>query len=379
MSHFDKPPNLGSIVTEQASYILLTYCQYEDIKTLTETSPQERTAFVRQHARSVSGTSQRAGSISSDGIVDEEDDEPFSGANSGIVNPGPKQDVVSRRPQPGGRFPSDIAVDTLSTRGLQAPLSPSSGSSGFGDVQDRNVAATSGLPASGVGKYYAVEDPTSPTHAALVNQEAEKDGINPYTSQPIQQNVDHNQQHHSFSNRGAADGLEVAGAGVGGAALGAAGLAAYHHYEEDQDDNYRQQQGEQAAREVAIVAAPDTLQNQYAEQAAREAATISAPDTVQDQYAQQAASEAAIIAAPDATNSNHSNAVMSGGRSHGDLAQNAINPIETALKPLTEDSRPILAAGQSHRSVQTISQLHVPGEYPKDVVRRDTLGPTMPV
>src|SRR5256885_17077519 len=50
---------------------------YEDIKTLTEKSPQERNAFVRQHVRSISGTSQRsnsrAGSVSSDGIVDEED------------------------------------------------------------------------------------------------------------------------------------------------------------------------------------------------------------------------------------------------------------------------------------------------------------------
>ncbi|KUJ10607.1 uncharacterized protein LY89DRAFT_244679 [Mollisia scopiformis] len=342
---------------------------YEDIKTLTETSPQERTAFVRQHARSVSGNSQRAGSISSDGIVDEEDDEPFSGANSGIVNPGPKQDVLPRRPQPGGRFPSDIAVDSLSTRGLQAPLSPSSGSSGFGDVQDRNVAAASALPGSGVGNNYA--DPSSPTHAALVNQQAEKDGINPYTSQPI--------HHHDHTTNGEAAG-GLAAAGLGGAALGAAGTAAYHHYEEDQDANYRQQQEEQAAREAATVAAPDTMKHQYAEQAAREAATMSSPDAAQDQYAQQAAAEAAIIASPDVLPTNHLDAhVMSGGRSQGDLVENGTNPIETALQPLTQDSRPFLPAGQSHTSVKTISQLHVPGEYPKDVVRRDTLGPSMPV
>lgn len=339
---------------------------------MTETTPQERTAFVRQHARSVSGNSQRPGSISSDGIVDEEDDEPFSGANSGIVNPGPKQDVLPRRPQAGGKFPSDIAVDTLSTRGLQAPLSPSSGSSGFGDVQDRNVAAASGLPGSGVGNNYAAENPSSPTHAALVNQQAEKDGINPYTSQPI--------HHHDHATNGeGAEGLTAAG--LGGAALGAAGSAAYHHYEEDQDANYRQQQEEQAAREAATVAAPDTLKHQYAEQAAREAALISAPDTVHDQYAPQAAAEAAIISAPDIPISNHANThIMSGGRSQGDLTDNERNPIETALEPLTEDSRPsLLAAGQSHASVKTISQLHVPGEYPKDVVRRDTLGPSMPV
>lgn len=345
---------------------------------MTETTPQERTAFVRQHARSVSGTSQRAGSISSDGIVDEEDDEPFSGANSSIVNPGPKQDVVSRRPQPGGRFPSDIAIETLSTRGLQAPLS-SSGSSGFGDIQDRNVAAASALPGSGIGKPYAAENSSSPTHAALVNQEAEIDGINPYTSQPIQQNLDHNKQ--QLLNGDIGGEVEAVGVGVAGAALGAGGVGAYHSYEEDEDASYRQQQAEQAALESATVAAPDTLQDQYAEQAAREAATISSPDTAQDQYALQAASEAAIIAAPDAIHSGPSDHhVMSGGRSQGDLVQTRTNPIQASLEPLvTEDVRPTLAAGQSHSSVQTISQLHVPGEYPRDVARRDTLGPTMPV
>merc|ERR1719359_1778638 len=64
---------------------------YEDIRNLTEKSPQERNAFVRQHARSISGTSQRAGSISSDGIMDEEDEEPFSASNADVVSTGPKQ------------------------------------------------------------------------------------------------------------------------------------------------------------------------------------------------------------------------------------------------------------------------------------------------
>ncbi|KAF8866060.1 hypothetical protein BDZ45DRAFT_330757 [Acephala macrosclerotiorum] len=325
---------------------------YEDIKTLTETSPQERTAFVRQHARSVSGTSQsgRAGSISSDGIVDEEDDEPFSGGNSGIVNPGPKQDVLPRRPT-GGRFPSDIAVDTLSTRGLQAPLSPSSGSSGFGDIQDRNVAAASGLPGSGVGKHYGAEDASSPTHAALVHQQANEDGINPYTNQPIQKNVDLHQPNHNVPNGEAAGGL--AAAGLGGAAVGVAGTAAYKHYEEEPDAKYRQDQESQAAQESSNIAAPNTARDQLAERAAQEAALISAPDVP--------------------------HTMMAGGRSQSNLADSTYNSIEDALEPLTEDTRPSLAAGQSHRSVQTISNLHVPGEFPKDVVRRDTLGATMPV
>jgi len=111
--------------------------------------------------------------------MDEDDEEPFSAANSAVVAQSSTQDGP-RRPQPGGRFPSDIAVAQLSQRGLQAPLSPSSGSSGYGDVQDRDVAAASALPGSGVGEHYA-HQPGSPTHAQLVKQQAHEDGVNPYT------------------------------------------------------------------------------------------------------------------------------------------------------------------------------------------------------
>ncbi len=335
---------------------------YEDIKILTEKSPQERNAFVRQHARSISGTSQKAGSISSDGIMDEEDEEPFSAANSAVVAPGPKQDEP-KRPQPGGRFPSQLSVDTLSQRGLHAPLSPSSGSSGFGDVQDRNViAAASSLPASGIGNHYGA-DPSSPTHAALVNQQAREDGINPYTSQPIN-NVHRLENHPSQAQ--AADGLATAGLG---AAAGVAGSEAYRHHEDEKAAaEYRQKQEQQAALESS---------------------TIAAPDTYEQESEQQAAHEAAINAAPDAplTPVASDSKFISGGRSQGDVSsagtdltsetypeqannglktQDVPNPLETVLRPLTQDlARPTLAAGQNHQSVQSISQLHVPGEFPR--------------
>lgn len=210
----------------------------------------------------------------------------------------------------------------------------------------------------------------------MVNQQATEDGINPYTNQPIQKNIDLHQPNHNVSNGEAAGGLETPG--LGGAALGVAGTAAYKHYEEEPDAKYRQDQETKAAQESSKVAAPDTvLQQFYADQAAREAATISSPDTAQDQLAERAAQEAAIISAPDAPTPVNSQTVMSGGRSQGDLADNTHKPIEDALSPLTEDMRPSLAAGQSHRSVQTISNLHVPGEYPKE--KKDTWGPTMPV
>jgi hypothetical protein len=316
---------------------------YEDIKTLTEKSPQERNAFVRQHARSISRTSQRsssrAGSVSSDGIVDEEDDEPFSASNSGIVSQEPKQDVLPKRPQPGGRFPSaDVLVTPL--RGLQVPLSPSSGSSGFGDVQDRDVIAAAALPGSDVGQHYG-ED-SSPTHAAMVNQYAKEDGVNPYTYQPIQNTVPHQ------PNSGLIEGAVAGGLVAGGVATG----VAYAKHEEkaanDQSD-FQQQQEYRAGLE------------------------------------QQAAAEASIIASPDApldpivSDSN----MMSGGRGQGDPAsdtypeqaadgeaqtQNVRNSLETVLRPLADDlaaQQSTLSVGQNYQSVTSISQLHVPGEFPK--------------
>ncbi len=100
---------------------------------------------MRDHSRSYSRSSQR--SLSSDGVVDDDDEEPFSAAVS--VPQQPRQDTLPRRPSPGGRFPSDLQVNAQ--RGLQVPLSPASASSGY-DNFDRDVVASSGaLPASGRG------------------------------------------------------------------------------------------------------------------------------------------------------------------------------------------------------------------------------------
>jgi len=321
---------------------------YEDIRILTEKSPQERSAFVRQHARSVSGTSQRAGSISSDGIMDEEDEEPFSASNADIVSTGPKQDELPRRPQPGGRFPSDVNL----SRGLQAPLSPSSGSSGF---EDRDVVAAAGtLPGSSMHQYGNAA--SSPTHGAYVDQQAREDGVNPYTNQRMSQDLGRARTEHPFAI-GSAGG--VATTGLGGAAIGAVGSEAYHRHEVEKADEYRKQQEEQAAREAAVIAAPDTYEQQSEQQAAQEAAIYAAPDN------------ALANAVPDSN-------FMSGARSQGDITTNGTasagtNPIETVLRPLTEVNRPSLAAGQNHQSVQSVSQLHVPGEFPKDSKTQETL------
>lgn len=99
---------------------------YDDIKNLTEKSGEERNAFVRRHAsvRSTSAGSNRS-RASSDGALDEDEADavPYS-ANQSIASQAIVRDTPAR-PSPGGRFPSDLNVN----RNLQAPLSPSSGSS----------------------------------------------------------------------------------------------------------------------------------------------------------------------------------------------------------------------------------------------------------
>lgn len=217
---------------------------YEDIKNLTEKSPEELSNFVRGHVRSLSRSSQR--SVSTDGEMDVEDEEPFvSEADAAMVaSPGSRNESVSSRPQPGGRFPSDLQVD--SSRGLQVPLSPSSDSSGVVDSVDyamrggagslstneaplaprtegparaapndyETIAAAGALPGSGIGQSYAADHSSqtqpiganygssgastsmehTPSHAAVVHTEALADGVNPYSGEPtpIQRNVTHN-------------------------------------------------------------------------------------------------------------------------------------------------------------------------------------------
>ncbi len=117
---------------------------YEDLKNLTEKTGEERNAFVRRHARSVSGGSNKAGSISSDGVMDEDeaDSVPYSATTPQVQPSLPNKDIPER-PQPGGRFPSDLQVN----RFLQAPLSSSSATSS-GDHDTMIVADSQQEPSA---------------------------------------------------------------------------------------------------------------------------------------------------------------------------------------------------------------------------------------
>jgi hypothetical protein len=123
----------------------------------------------------------------------------------------------------------------------------------------------------------------------------------------------------------------------------------------------------------------DSRLHRNQDQAAPGASTLVAPDTFQQQSEQQAAMEAALIAAPDTLSpvpAPSDSKFMSGGRSTGDLqvlndvnaesTQNISDPSEIPTT-LTNENRPTLAAGQNYISTQSISQLHIPGEFPKGV------------
>ena len=119
---------------------------FSDIKDLTEKTGAERKEFIRRsHARSVSAGSHKAGSISSDGGIDEDEADavPYS-ATASQADIVPHVEKLPQRPNPGGRFPSALKTN----RDSQVPVSPSSPSSSAGDRE--LIAAAGALPGSGV-------------------------------------------------------------------------------------------------------------------------------------------------------------------------------------------------------------------------------------
>ncbi|KAL1852678.1 phosphatidylinositol 4,5-bisphosphate-binding protein [Paecilomyces lecythidis] len=127
---------------------------YEDIENLIEKTGEARNAFVRRHMRSLSGGSWRASSISSDGVMDEDeaDRTPYSAESVMMNQEAPETEAQGPRPQPGGRFGSDVQID----RHINEPMSPSSGES----LGDRAPwAATAGVAGSGVPLSHAGHSP----------------------------------------------------------------------------------------------------------------------------------------------------------------------------------------------------------------------------
>lgn len=149
---------------------------FDDIANLIGKTGEARNAFVRRHMRTLSGNSFRDSSISSDGVMDEDeaDRTPYSG-NSAVFQRAPPTaaDVSQQRPQPGGRFPSDVQID----RNLQATLSRSSGESSAGREA---LADATALPGSGVPfvpNHQPVQDSIASNQASLPYRAANNDHL----------------------------------------------------------------------------------------------------------------------------------------------------------------------------------------------------------
>ena len=272
--------------------------------------------------------------MSSDGIMDEEDEEPFSTNASALMG-----ESKGKKPS-GGRFPSELSIQ----RGLQAPLSPSSGSSGYGE-QDRGVVTAPDETTANVGRLYGGgDDLQSPTPASMVNQYARDDNVNPYTLEPL--DTSHHQTDDHFSaGKGAV-------AGATGATVGKASVEAYHKHEEDNSTSPSdiKQQEVLAALEASIIAASDVPES-HEQHASLEAAQIGSPDT-----------KSPVLSRAKDASSEH------GFNQASIVAKTTLNPSIMASTPSIQPSRPTFATEQARQSEYSVSQLHIPGEYPKPSV-----------
>ncbi|KAL9096456.1 MAG: hypothetical protein Q9165_001453 [Trypethelium subeluteriae] len=143
---------------------------YDDIKNLTEKTGEERNAFVRRHARSLSAGSQKAMSVSSDGLEEDEADAVPYSANASAINAAPPlEQPTPQRPQPGGRFPSDLQVNP----NLQSSAPPSSASSD----NEHDLIEAAGITPGGTILRHDPDDP----RRGLQGKNRE---VNPYEISP---------------------------------------------------------------------------------------------------------------------------------------------------------------------------------------------------
>lgn len=379
---------------------------FEDIKNLTEKTGAERTAYIRRHARSVSGNSDKAGSVSSDGGMDEDeaDQVPYS-ATASLADQAPgREERLPERPNPGGRFPSALSLK----RNSQVPLEPSSPSSSDRDI----VAAVSALPGTGDpfgqprhrtqsrdNEAFAIEEahpyhertverpigysgeasgsrgqdapyPLLSSKAQTKNMSERPKAPNPgaeYRTAPVQSQgissdgpgavsygspqqpaprnrIFPNTPERHDSTYG--DWMGPAATGVGGAVIGTAGIEAYRQ---------QQQQPKQPEQDPRTATQPSELATQITPD------LESAPIPPAQNPARREPAEAAMISPINTLRGNPSFT-----QPHSNIEESPTGSSDPAapLKALASDaSRPAMPPSQW--SVGTVSDLHIPGEYPR--------------
>ena len=402
---------------------------FEDLKNLTEKTGEERKAFIRRHARSLSGGSHKAPSISSEGMEEDEADQvPYSATTSQVGQSHPPEELPER-PKPGGRFPSALNVN----RDSQVPLSPSSPSSS--DDRDA-VAAAGGLPGSDVpfgssgqrvesggdelqagelggssvtGAHPAAYVPSDPKRQAQYIA-AGQDPVSPLLPDVERTDVLARESQYAPKARGFPKQIERhdskygdwMGPAAGGALIGAAGMEAYKHHEQQkepmQDDpqsgllpvesgsagvsSHAPAEHEPAA---AAPAPPPTSEH-------REETVLPVADTeysIEAVQAQGVSSDGPgavsygdpIIQQPPPAQQQETFVPISHQREYnGFPVQEGPSPtsmFSSTNSALTDPAGPVKALAddpnftmprrptlESHPSVATISELHVPGEFP---------------
>lgn len=414
---------------------------YDDIKNLTEKTGEERNAYIRQHARSVSAGSNKALSSSDDGVMDEDeaDQVPYSTtASQRDLSPA----VVQRpqRPSPGGRFPSAIATDRTS----QVMLPPSSPSSSEGhDFVARSetppgpplphkvlsvpahtgdetsvtghksdgMSAKRGLPGqtethprdsytpiSQVQEYNGlsvnqgplpVEYPGSEYYTDPVRAEgvgSDGPGLVSYgalpSSQPKSESIPRSFTPQPSRHDSQYGDWMAPAAGAGGLAFGAGSVAAYKHHQEQKGKGKERESGNRIEQVQTVEpttldqvpAATNTRQEPESEPAGVEPSVYPTPTSTQPlpPNVAWATESMGSVVEPDQIRSTDATLTAADHSRSAPFATQGLSPVAEQPGPgLTNDpaapikalaNRPIL---KSHASVATISDLHVPGEYPR--------------
>ncbi|KAI9776762.1 MAG: hypothetical protein M1839_009406 [Geoglossum umbratile] len=310
---------------------------YEDIKKLTEINTRaERNAFVTSHRRTLSAASQRAGSVSSDGLDEDEADQvPYSAGSSSVSQAA--KETLPPRPQPGGRFPSELQVD----HSLQAPPSASSGES----LHDYEVVAAAGttFPYRGGHQSYDAYAAYEPEHPGR-----EMRGTD---SPTLFQETNHIDNSADGDWVGPTPGMVTAGgtADILGSRESRTPLPPKQSMQRDQP--------------------PTTAST------SRPQSRVMGPPP-----APVIASTAAVISTDDSSAGYHRPAMATSNQSlesHGNTAPTTVSqtakptrfvnpqprdPINNAPTPPAGEAAP--GTSRSSKSVTSISDLHVPGEYP---------------
>ena len=322
---------------------------FEDIKNLTEKTGAERSEFIRRsHARSLSAGSNKAGSISSDGMDEDEADQvPYSATASQAEIPAQKE-KLPERPNPGGRFPSAINVD----RDSLVPVASSSPSSS----DDREiVAATGALPGPGIPfgdsghQVQGGDNKTNATRGELAGastapqMEQASNGLPSHQGQNLGTTLERHDSKYG-------DWMGPAAVSLDGGANSAAGIEAYRRQQSENKvavQEEEQQPGLHAVEAAPQVTAPAPLGSQkLVDQSVNGAITTEVPPTTAYDFSSTA-------------NLGFSTA----------LEGSTSKPADPAL-PIKDmaDRLP----SESLTRVTTISELHVPGEFPKGGVARDS-------